>query len=185
MQDFFYVCPGHLKDRQFCTPIIDQAAVEAKKKAALEEEVAMVKKEYEEKQRKKKEKEAAEKKDDTEKEKDKENDKEKDKDAKGDDDKTKDEKSGSPTELKSPEPEEEPREFELKRSVFESLLSSILMIYSIALLTALSECFIKNASTRRETLRLRSATGRECEIPTSSRPSRRDCPDQGLSSLTG
>lgn len=56
-QDFFYVCSSHLKDRGFCTPIIDQAALEAKRKRELEEEVSRVKKEYEEKQRKKKEKE--------------------------------------------------------------------------------------------------------------------------------
>lgn len=61
MQDFFYVCPAHLKESSFCTPIVDQAAVEAKKKKELEEEVERVKKEYEEKQRKKKEKEEADK----------------------------------------------------------------------------------------------------------------------------
>lgn len=121
-KDFFYVCPGHLQDRQFCTPIIDQAAVEAKKKAALEEEVARVKKEYEEKQRKKKEKEAAEKKSDKEK------DKHTDKDSKANDEKTEAEKteaekSGKPTESKSPEPEEEPREFELKRMFYQERIN--------------------------------------------------------------
>lgn len=69
------MCPSHLKESGFCTPIIDQAAVEAKKKKELEEEVERVKKEYEEKQRKKKEKEEAE------KSKDKDKDKEKEKDA--------------------------------------------------------------------------------------------------------
>ena len=74
-QDFFYICPAHLKDRGFCTPLVDQAAVEAKKKKALDDEVARVKKEYEEKQKKKKE--AKEK--DASKDKDKDKDKEKDK----------------------------------------------------------------------------------------------------------
>lgn len=55
------MCPSHLKDRQLCTPIIDQAAIEAKKKKELDEEVARVKKEYEEKQRKKKAKEEGDK----------------------------------------------------------------------------------------------------------------------------
>jgi len=69
-QDFFYICPGHLKDTGFCTPKIDQAAIEARKKKELEEEIARVKKEYEEKKKKKekekeeKEKKAKEKKDD-------------------------------------------------------------------------------------------------------------------------
>ncbi|KAI2624718.1 VPS4-associated protein 1 [Hypomontagnella submonticulosa] len=57
-KDFFYVCPTHLKDRGFCSPIIDQDAVAAKKKKEMEEELERVKKEYEEKQRKKKEKDA-------------------------------------------------------------------------------------------------------------------------------
>ncbi|KUI58302.1 hypothetical protein VP1G_05596 [Cytospora mali] len=72
-QDFFYVCPSHLKDRWFCSPIIDQAAADAKKKKELEEEVERVKKEYEERQRKKREKE------DSAKSKDKDKDTEKEK----------------------------------------------------------------------------------------------------------
>ncbi|KAJ9243750.1 hypothetical protein DTO169E5_2379 [Paecilomyces variotii] len=64
-KDFFYVCPAHLKDRGFCSPIVDSEKEAAKKK---EEELALeiekVKKEYEEKQRRKKEKEDKEKKND-------------------------------------------------------------------------------------------------------------------------
>jgi hypothetical protein len=78
-QDFFYVCPAHLKDKGFCSAIIDEAAVAAKKKKEMEAEVERVKKEYEEKQRKKKEKEK-----EKEKEKDKGNDKKDD--SKKDDD---------------------------------------------------------------------------------------------------
>jgi hypothetical protein len=74
LQDFFYVCPGHLKDRGFCSPIIDEAAVAAKKKKEMEAEVERVKQEFEEKQKKKKEKE-------------KEKEKKKDKDKKDDDEK--------------------------------------------------------------------------------------------------
>ncbi|SPQ24162.1 7faa1837-63ea-4474-aaaa-2b525d434eeb [Thermothielavioides terrestris] len=55
-KDWFYVCPAHLKDSGFCTPKVDTAAIEARKKRELDEEIERVKKEYEEKQRKKKEK---------------------------------------------------------------------------------------------------------------------------------
>ena len=75
-KDFFFVCPGHLKDKGFCTPIIDEAAIAAKKKKEMEDEVERVKKEFEEKQKKKKEKE-------------KEKEKEKDKDKKDEDKKEK------------------------------------------------------------------------------------------------
>ncbi|KAH9907837.1 DUF1742-domain-containing protein [Xylariomycetidae sp. FL2044] len=81
-QDFFYVCAGHLGDRGFCSPIVDEAAVAAKKKQReMEEELERVKKEYEDKQRKKKEKEAG-KQSESEKDKDKDKKKEDDKDAK-------------------------------------------------------------------------------------------------------
>ena len=65
------MCLVHLKDRGFCSPIIDNDAIAAKKKREMDEEVEKLKKEYEEKQRKKKEKEA-------EKEKGKEKETEKD-----------------------------------------------------------------------------------------------------------
>ncbi|KAK1833991.1 VPS4-associated protein 1 [Podospora conica] len=116
-KDFFYICPSHLKDPGFCTPKIDQAAIEARKKKELDEEVARVKKEYEEKQRKKKE----------EKEK-KEKEKEKGKDKKDKkNDKDEDEKKDKPEEkeeAKSPAPEveEEPRLFELKSAFYQQRL---------------------------------------------------------------
>jgi len=50
-KDFFYACRGHLKDRGFCSPVVDEAA---KKKEELDREVELVKKEYEEKLAKKK-----------------------------------------------------------------------------------------------------------------------------------
>lgn len=54
MKDFFYICPVHLKDRNFCSPIVDSEKEEAKKKdEAMAREIEKVKKEYEEKQRKK------------------------------------------------------------------------------------------------------------------------------------
>ncbi|TQB69885.1 hypothetical protein MPDQ_001289 [Monascus purpureus] len=63
-KDFFYVCQVHLKDHNFCSPIIDAEKEAAKKKEeAMAQEIEKVKKEYEEKQRKKKEKEQENKKD--------------------------------------------------------------------------------------------------------------------------
>lgn len=116
-KDWFYVCPAHLKDTGFCTPKIDQAAVEARKKRELEEEIERVKKEYEEKQKKKKEKEAkGDKKDDAE---DK-NDSKSDKDAPTTQ-KTEPSKDGDAA---SPaEGEEEPRVFELKSTFYQQRLN--------------------------------------------------------------
>ncbi|KAF2085918.1 DUF1742-domain-containing protein [Saccharata proteae CBS 121410] len=86
-KDFFYICPGHLKDRSFCQPDADEvaAAAEKKKKEELDREIAKVKAEYEEKQKRKKEKRK-----DKEKDKDKKEKKE-DKKAEDEEDK-KDEK---------------------------------------------------------------------------------------------
>ncbi|KAE8364821.1 VPS4-associated protein 1 [Aspergillus caelatus] len=57
LKDFFYICPIHLKDRHFCSPIVDTEEEEKKKKEeALAKEIEKVKKEYEERQKKKKEK---------------------------------------------------------------------------------------------------------------------------------
>ncbi|KAI9867292.1 MAG: hypothetical protein M1813_009570 [Trichoglossum hirsutum] len=70
--DFFYVCLGHLKDKGFASPIIDEKEAAAKKKEELEQEVERVKKEFEEKQKKKKEKEKAKEKEGKKGEKDEE-----------------------------------------------------------------------------------------------------------------
>ncbi|KAF9878240.1 hypothetical protein CkaCkLH20_04278 [Colletotrichum karsti] len=112
-KDFFYVCPNHLKDKKFCTPIIDKEAAEAKKKKEMEEEVERVKKEYEEKQKKKKEKE----------EKDKKSDKDKDKDEKKDEKKAEDDSKDDDTKPKdkapsAPSAEEEPRVFALHKNFY-------------------------------------------------------------------
>ncbi|KAA6410391.1 MAG: hypothetical protein FRX48_05812 [Lasallia pustulata] len=54
-KDHFYVCPGHLKDRGFCSPIIDEAeAVAKRKKEEMDREIELIKKEYDEKVKKKK-----------------------------------------------------------------------------------------------------------------------------------
>ncbi|KAH6695725.1 VPS4-associated protein 1 [Plectosphaerella plurivora] len=111
-KDFFYVCPSHLKDSNFCTPVIDKAAIEAKKKKDMDDELERVKKEYEEKQKKKKEKEQ-------EKEKEKEKNKdgqEKDADKAKDDKSKTDDKPDSDSETPAPEPE--PRVFTLHKNFF-------------------------------------------------------------------
>lgn len=80
LKDFFYVCPIHLKDRGFCSPIVDAEQEAAKKKEeALAREIEKVKQEYEEKQKKKKGKEKSK---DNDKDKAKDNNEEKDKDSK-------------------------------------------------------------------------------------------------------
>ncbi|KAH7148295.1 VPS4-associated protein 1 [Dactylonectria macrodidyma] len=132
-KDFFFVCPGHLKDNHFCTPKIDQDAVKAKREKELEEEKERLKKEYEEKQRKKKEKKEKKEKDG-------------DKDEKKDDDKKDDKKDtvgfmakaryvrdfltpsmgidtqSQETEEKEATPEPEPRIFELKGAFYQQRL---------------------------------------------------------------
>ncbi|KIH94254.1 hypothetical protein SPBR_06002 [Sporothrix brasiliensis 5110] len=124
IQDFFYICPSHLRDRGFCTPIVDKAAEEAKKKKAAEEkeaeikaEMERVKKEYEEKQKKKNDK--KEKKDEKDKKdkEDKKDDKEKEKDEKDKaDDKDKDSKDDKDKEEKEETPaSDQPRVFALNR----------------------------------------------------------------------
>ncbi|KAH6632860.1 VPS4-associated protein 1 [Chaetomium tenue] len=117
-KDWFYVCPAHLKDIGFCTPKIDQAAIEARKKRELDEEVERVKKEYEEKQKKKKEKdEKGNKKDDK-----KDDKKEDTKDGTGEDKQTTQDKTESAQEGATASPvdeEEEPRVFELKSAFYQ------------------------------------------------------------------
>ncbi|UNI15952.1 hypothetical protein JDV02_002434 [Purpureocillium takamizusanense] len=121
-KDFFYVCPVHLKDKNFALPKIDEEAVKAKREKELAEETEKLKKEYEERQRKKKDKEAKKKEDkDKDKgskdDKDKDKDKEKTKDDKSTDDVAEEKDSGPST----PQ-EEEPRVFELKSAFYQQRL---------------------------------------------------------------
>ncbi|APA12442.1 hypothetical protein SS1G_03963 [Sclerotinia sclerotiorum 1980 UF-70] len=117
-KDFFYVCPSHLKDKGFATPIIDEAAIAAKKKKELDDEIERVKQEFEEKQKKKKE-------EDTSKKDDKEKDS-KDKNGEGEtDEKKTDEKKKSDTLASSTQnstPDEEPRVFSLKKMFYQQRL---------------------------------------------------------------
>jgi hypothetical protein len=57
LQDFFYICKTHLKDKGFASPIVDEKAeAEKKRKEALDLEIAKIKKDYEENQKAKKQK---------------------------------------------------------------------------------------------------------------------------------
>ncbi|KAL2148643.1 hypothetical protein VTH82DRAFT_2197 [Thermothelomyces myriococcoides] len=125
-KDWFYICPAHLKDPGFCTPKIDQAAIEARKKRELEEEIERLKKEYEEKQRQKKNKEK--KKEDEAKGKDKSGDDKSKDDEKADGEKQqkapeKTESSKNSASTSSPAEEEEPRVFELKSTFYNRRLN--------------------------------------------------------------
>ncbi|EJT70321.1 hypothetical protein GGTG_12493 [Gaeumannomyces tritici R3-111a-1] len=121
-QDFFYVCPIHLKDANFASPIVDQAAIDAKNKKELDDEVERLKKEYEERQKKKKEKEEEAKEGDGKNDKDKEK-KEEEKDDKKDS--KKDEPSAKDNASKSDGPAtppagEEPRVFALRQGFYNA-----------------------------------------------------------------
>ncbi|KAL1968817.1 hypothetical protein VTN77DRAFT_1178 [Rasamsonia byssochlamydoides] len=70
-KDFFYICPIHLKDRGFCSPVVDTEQEAARKREeAMAREIEKVKQEYEEKQKRKKEKEKEKGKDKTNEEND-------------------------------------------------------------------------------------------------------------------
>ena len=51
--DWFHVCPGHLKDPKFAIPQDEEDLAEKKRQEELEKEIEAVKKEFEEKMRKK------------------------------------------------------------------------------------------------------------------------------------
>ncbi|KAF2223502.1 VPS4-associated protein 1 [Elsinoe ampelina] len=57
-KDFFYICPGHLKDRNFALPTEEEAKAmeERKKKEEMDKEIEKIKAEYEEKLKKKQDK---------------------------------------------------------------------------------------------------------------------------------
>ncbi|CAL5873851.1 uncharacterized protein PFLUO_LOCUS8134 [Penicillium psychrofluorescens] len=122
-KDFFYVCPAHLQDRHFCSPIVNAEAEAARRKEeAMAQEIEKVKKEYEEKQRRKKEREKKSEKDDDKKEKDTK-DKEKGKDEsepKANDEKERDEKIDSIRKGGTgPKADDSPRIFSLHKNFYQ------------------------------------------------------------------
>ncbi|CAG7991800.1 unnamed protein product [Penicillium salamii] len=122
--DFFYVCPAHLQDRHFCSPIIDtEGQAKRLKEEAMAKEIEKVKSEYEEKQRRKKERKAASK-DEDEKDKDKDESKDKSKDTtetNDTDEKDRDDKIASIRKDTSTatKPDDSPRVFSLHKNFYQ------------------------------------------------------------------
>ncbi|KAL4755241.1 VPS4-associated protein 1 [Aspergillus terricola var. indicus] len=118
-KDYFYVCPVHLQDRHFCSPIIDAEEEAAKKKAeAMAKEIERVKKEYEEKQQRKKEKEKEKEK----KKDDPKDDKDKDDSKKADDkkeEKERDDKIDAIKKQSTSTSEDSPRIFALHKNFYQ------------------------------------------------------------------
>ncbi|KAH0191216.1 hypothetical protein KCU99_g359, partial [Aureobasidium melanogenum] len=128
-KDFFYVCPSHLKDRNFAIPTDDEAKAIAdrKKKDELDREIEAVKKEYDEKMKKKQQKKdkANDKdKDKKDKEKDKENN---DKDEKERDDKIKalTDKADASSSTSKPGVDDGPRVFQLQKHFYNTRLEKM------------------------------------------------------------
>ncbi|KAJ5191026.1 Protein of unknown function DUF1742 [Penicillium cinerascens] len=120
-KDFFYVCPAHLQDRHFCSPIINAEAEAARRKEEeMAKEIEQVKKEYEEKQKRKKERAA---KDDKEKKDDKDKSKEDSKDKKDaeskDDEKDRDDKIDSIRKAGESKADASPRVFALHKNFYQ------------------------------------------------------------------
>ncbi|KAF9887874.1 hypothetical protein FE257_009534 [Aspergillus nanangensis] len=119
-KDYFYVCPSHLKDKNFCSPVVDSEDQAAKQKQeAMAREIEKVKKEYEEKQQKKKQKDKE--KNSSDKSKDKNDDQsKKDDDA---DEKERDQKiesiKKSESDNPSTPPDDSPRVFTLHRNFYQ------------------------------------------------------------------
>ncbi|KAI9731750.1 MAG: hypothetical protein M1834_004539 [Cirrosporium novae-zelandiae] len=124
-KDFFYVCPGHLKDRGFCSPIVDEAEEAAKKKKAeLDLEIEKVKKEYEEKIKKKKDK-NKDKSDKPNDDKDKKKEDDELKKAEAEKDKKIKAVTNAATTISSPKADEGPRIFTLHKNFYQMRLDRI------------------------------------------------------------
>ncbi|PLN78879.1 VPS4-associated protein 1 [Aspergillus taichungensis] len=134
-KDYFYVCATHLKDRHFCTPIVDTEGAAAKKKKeeeeALQSEIEAVKREYEERQRMKKNKNKS---NDEEGKKDEDGDEGKDKDGNkkgkgkeedGDGKKSEKERDDKIDSLKKSASSNEPRIFALHKTFYQMRLDRI------------------------------------------------------------
>lgn len=125
-KDFFYICPSHLKDRNFALPTDDEAKAIAdrKKKEELDREIEAVKKEYDDKMKKKQQKkDKAKDKDAKDKEKEKATD---DKDEKERDDKIKaltDKADASST--SKPGTDDGPRVFQLQKHFYNMRLEKM------------------------------------------------------------
>ncbi|KAL0636707.1 hypothetical protein Q9L58_004315 [Maublancomyces gigas] len=120
-KDFFYICPGHSKDRGFATAVVDpdptpeelEKRRKEKEEKELAEEVEKVKREYAEKQKKK----------GKGKDKDK-GDKEKEKEKEKEEDKDKPPKEEEPVQ-EAKKTDEEPRIFRLHKTIFETRIRRV------------------------------------------------------------
>ncbi|KAJ5238502.1 Protein of unknown function DUF1742 [Penicillium chermesinum] len=121
-KDFFYVCPSHLQDRNFCSAIVDTEGEAARlKEEKMAKEIEQVKKEYDEKQRRKKDRQNKSDKDKDEKEKDESKTKEKeDSGSKANDEKERDDKIDSIRKAGSEsKPDNSPRVFALHKTFYQ------------------------------------------------------------------
>lgn len=120
--DWFHICPGHLKDRKFAIPKDEEDLAEKKRKEELEKEIELVKKEFEEKARKKADK--RKKKDEEKEGKKKDDAKESEKKQDESDEKEKEEKLRELETKKEPEKAtvEGPRVFELQKNFWQMRL---------------------------------------------------------------
>ena len=118
--DWFHVCPGHLKDPKFAIAKDEKDLAEKKRQEELDKEIEAVKKEFEEKMRKKL---ARRKQKEYEKE-DKEEEKKKDEKEDEKEEKEKEEKLKELEKKKEPEKAalEGPRIFELHKNFFQMRL---------------------------------------------------------------
>ncbi|KAL2002368.1 hypothetical protein VTN02DRAFT_75 [Thermoascus thermophilus] len=126
-RDFFYICPIHLKDRGFCSPIVNSEQEAAKKKEdAMAREIEKVKQEYEEKQRKKKEKEEKDKEKENGDDKDKDKDKDTTKKGNGDDEKEKNDKIDNIKKAAAEsKPDDSPRVFALHKTFYQTRIDRL------------------------------------------------------------
>ncbi|GAB7361515.1 hypothetical protein MBLNU230_g1571t1 [Neophaeotheca triangularis] len=120
--DWFHICPGHLKDRKFAIPKDGEDLAEKKRKEELEKEIELVKKEFDEKARKKADK--RKKKDDEKDGKKKEDTQDAEKKQDETDEKAKEEKLKELEKKKEPEKAavEGPRVFELQKNFWQMRL---------------------------------------------------------------
>lgn len=119
--DWFHVCPGHLKDLKFAVPKDEKELAEKKRQEELDKEIEAVKKEFEEKMRKKL---ARRKQKEYEKDEKKEEKKKKEKTEDEQDEKDKEEKLKELEKKKEPDKAtlDGPRIFELHKNFYQMRL---------------------------------------------------------------
>lgn len=120
--DWFHICPGHLKDRKFALPQDGEDPAEVKRKADLANEIEVVKAEYAEKLKKRAEKKAKRDKDKDKDKSEKKAEEKEDKEEEKQDEKAKEEKVKALETKAEPKADEGPRVFALQRNFFQMRL---------------------------------------------------------------